>query len=105
MTPSSLSNYADPNSLVSRLRQRRSQLLRELIADVTAVKGNCRVLDVGGEANYWLTIFRTDWLRANRVHVTLLNTPMDMSAHRTQNYSPSSSRTAAHCHTAIMCLI
>jgi len=44
---SSLFNYADPNSLVSRLRQRRSQLLRELIADVTAVKGICRVLDVG----------------------------------------------------------
>jgi len=73
MTPSSLSNYADPNSLVSRLRLRRSQLVRELIADVTAVKGNCRVLDVGGEANYWLTIFGIDWLRANHVHVTLLN--------------------------------
>jgi hypothetical protein len=69
----SLFDYADPNSLVSRLRLRRSQLLRELIAHVTAVKGDCRVLDVGGEASYWLTIFGTDWLRANRVHVTLLN--------------------------------
>jgi hypothetical protein len=69
----SLFNYADPNSLVSRLRLRRSQLLRELIADVTAVTGDCRVLDVGGESSYWLAIFGTDWLRANRVHVTLLN--------------------------------
>jgi hypothetical protein len=69
----SLFNYADPNSLVSRLRLRRSQLLRELIADVTVVKGDCRVLDVGGESSYWMAIFGADWLRANRVHVTLLN--------------------------------
>ena len=44
----SLFNYADPNSLVSRLRLRRSQLLRELIADVTVVKGDCRVLESAG---------------------------------------------------------
>jgi hypothetical protein len=69
----SLFNYADPNSLVSRLRLRRSQLLQERIAGVTAEKGDCRVLDVGGVASYWLAIFGTDWLRANRVHVTLLN--------------------------------
>jgi hypothetical protein len=69
----SLFNYTDPNSLVSRLRLRRSQRLRKLIADFTAAKGHCRVLDVGGESNYWTAIFGADWLRANRVHVTLLN--------------------------------
>jgi hypothetical protein len=68
-----LFDHDDPNSLVSRLRRRRSQVLREIIEDVAATHGVCRVLAVGGEAGYWLHIFGADWLRSHGVEVTLLN--------------------------------
>jgi hypothetical protein len=41
-----LFNHANPNSLVSRLRPRRSELLRELIADVTV--GTSQVVRASG---------------------------------------------------------
>jgi len=65
----SLFDYADPASFVSRLRRRRSAHLRIIIEQIYP----CRILDVGGEAQYWINAFGVGWLRERLVHVTLLN--------------------------------
>jgi hypothetical protein len=69
---SRLAHYDDPNSLGSRLRRRRSFRIRRLIEATCAEQGECRVLDIGGEARYW-GAFDADYLRQHRVSITLLN--------------------------------
>ena len=59
---SRLAHYDDPNSLGSRLRRRRSFRIRRLIEATCAEQGECRVLDIGGEARYW-GAFDADYLR------------------------------------------
>jgi hypothetical protein len=68
-----LFDYDDPDSLVYRLRRRRSAALGALIEKIVAETGGCRVLDIGGEARYWRLLFGEPWMRNHHVHVTLLN--------------------------------
>lgn len=67
-----LQDYDDPASVGSRLRARRVQRLKRLIARCRARSGGCKILDLGGTPSYW-TIFDDRFLSENRVEVTLLN--------------------------------
>lgn len=67
-----LQDNSDPNSLVSRFRRARSRRIVELIEAIHAEKGAVRIIDLGGEANYW-RLFDLDLLKTKNVHITLIN--------------------------------
>jgi hypothetical protein len=72
-----IGDYDNPASMGSRFRQRRSGLLREMIARTHRRKGTVSILDVGGLENYW-TIFPAEFLREHRVRIVLLNLEADV---------------------------
>ena len=67
-----LQDNDDPNSLVSRFRRARSRRIVELIEAIHAEKGAVRIIDLGGEANYW-RLFDRQFLADKGVHITLIN--------------------------------
>lgn len=67
-----LQDNADPNSLVSRFRKARARRIVALIEANHAEKGSVRIIDLGGEPDYW-TLFDRELLDAAKVHVTLVN--------------------------------
>ena len=67
-----LQDNSDPNSLVSRFRRARSRRVVELIRAIHAERGQCRIIDLGGEANYW-HLFDRALLAECGVHITLVN--------------------------------
>lgn len=68
-----LIDYDQPDSLSSRLRRRRSELLLRLISAVAAARpAPARILDIGGTPAYWILV-GPDRLRALGVRITLLN--------------------------------
>lgn len=68
----SATRYENPNSLGSRLRRKRGEKIKDLIETTYAERGQCSILDVGGEGRYW-RIFDDGYLKSRRVHVTLAN--------------------------------
>jgi hypothetical protein len=62
-----LANVSEPGSLSNRLRRERFQLFEELLA---GHGGTVRVLDVGGEENYWEQMGLVD---DPRISLTILN--------------------------------
>jgi hypothetical protein len=72
-------DYNDPLSIGYRLREKRSEAIKSLIADVYSRKGTVRILDIGGRAAYW-NIFGDDYLLAHNVSITLLNHESPASA-------------------------
>jgi hypothetical protein len=52
-------------------RRRRFMMFLDLMDAVLARKGECRIMDVGGEGRYWAGL--ADMLGDRRFHVTLLN--------------------------------
>ncbi len=74
-----LADYSDPDSLGSRIRSRRSEVLLELLRELHAeVDGPVQVLDVGGTRAYWLAL-GDDVLDECDVQVTLVNVePSDL---------------------------
>ena len=67
-----LQDNTDPNSLVSRFRRARARRIVDMITRIHAEKGAVRIIDLGGEANYW-TLFDRAFLDASKVHITLVN--------------------------------
>jgi hypothetical protein len=65
-------DHSNPNSLVSRFRKARARRIVALIERIHAEKGECRIIDLGGEAGYW-ALFDREMLKAKGVHVTLVN--------------------------------
>ena len=65
-------DMGDPNSLVMRLRKRRSLHIKALIDRIHAEKGSCHILDLGGAARYW-AIFDRDYLLARNCRVLVVN--------------------------------
>ncbi len=65
-------DMGDPNSLVMRLRKRRSLHIKALIDRTYAEKGSCHILDLGGAARYW-AIFDRDYLLARNCRVLVVN--------------------------------
>lgn len=76
-----LVDYANPNSLGSRLRRRRSQRLKDLIDAIHARRGEVRIVDLGGRRSYW-EMFDEAWLAARGVHVTLVNSGAEVARMR-----------------------
>lgn len=69
-----LTNYDDKRSLGSRLRARRLAPLLALIDTVHRQQGSVRLLDMGGEPNYW-NILPDGYLDSRQVVITLVNLP------------------------------
>ncbi|MCW3088213.1 MAG: methyltransferase type 11 [Sediminibacterium sp.] len=46
-------DHKTPGSFVNRLRQKRFTLLQDPINQLIKEKGNIRILDIGGELDYW----------------------------------------------------
>ena len=67
-----LQDPANPNSLAMRFRRERAKRIVELIAETYADSGACRILDLGGEPDYW-RLFERSFLEASKVHITLVN--------------------------------
>ena len=68
-----LQDAEDPNSLSSRFRRARARRIVALIEQVAAERGAVRVIDLGGEPDYWRRLFDRALLEACRVHVTMVN--------------------------------
>lgn len=65
-------NYANPKSLGSRFRQRRSIRLRKMIEKTYREHNSCSIIDVGGTPAYW-AILDPAFLRLHKVSITLVN--------------------------------
>lgn len=68
-----LQDAGDPNSLSSRFRKARAQRVVELIQQAHAERGEVRIIDLGGEPDYWLRLFDRDLLEERKVRITLVN--------------------------------
>jgi len=60
------------NSLSARFRRARARRVVELIQSLSAAKGRCRIIDLGGEADYW-SLFDREVLERADVAITLVN--------------------------------
>jgi hypothetical protein len=67
-----LQDRDDLNSLSARFRRARSARVLSLIRTIYRASGACRIIDLGGEPNYW-RVFDANELRANGVQITLVN--------------------------------
>jgi hypothetical protein len=67
-----LIDYDNPSSLASRLRRKRSYLIRRMIEGAHSRYGKCEILDLGGTFKYW-NIIPEEFLGRYNVHITLLN--------------------------------
>lgn len=67
-----LQDLNDPNSLVSRMRRARAKRIVDLISKIFKDRGEVRILDLGGEPDYW-RLFDRSFLEASKVHITTVN--------------------------------
>jgi hypothetical protein len=65
-------NYDDPNSLVFKIRKKRTKYIIPLIDKAFKEAGSCRIIDLGGEEWYW-KIFDKEYLKSRNVSITLIN--------------------------------
>jgi hypothetical protein len=65
-------DYSNPKSIALWFRRRRARRIAELIGAAAARTGACRILDLGGRADYW-DLFDRKFLDGSGVHVTLVN--------------------------------
>lgn len=68
-----LQDYDNPNSLASRFRRARARHVVGLIEATAANGRGCRILDLGGRALYWNSLFDRELLERSGVKVTLVN--------------------------------
>ena len=68
-----LQDADNPNSLSSRFRRARARRIVELIQAAHAERGEVRMIDLGGEPDYWARNFDRAFLDASKVHITLVN--------------------------------
>lgn len=63
--------YLNQKSLAFQARQRRFRIVRQMIEDVIAKKGSCRIADVGGTEYYWQ--ISDGFVEQAPVEITLIN--------------------------------
>ena len=68
-----LQDADNPNSLSSRFRRARARRVVELIEAAHAEQGRVRIIDLGGEPDYWRRLFDRDLLEGRKVRITLVN--------------------------------
>ncbi|MEZ5818172.1 MAG: class I SAM-dependent methyltransferase [Hyphomicrobiaceae bacterium] len=71
--------YLDPTSASFRFRQRRFAVVRAMIDEIVAVKGSCRIADIGGTDYYWR--IAADLLATAPVEIDLFNLEAKASGH------------------------
>ena len=59
----------NPNSLARRMRKARARHVEALIAQTAAATVGCRILDLGGEPDYW-RMFDRAFLESSKAHIT-----------------------------------
>ena len=69
MIHSRIADHRNQQSLATKLRRRRFQVLRSMVEQV---RGTVSVLDIGGRQQYWESM-GLDMVTQNRLHVFLLN--------------------------------
>ncbi len=67
-----LQDRDNPNSLAMRFRRARARRVVELISAAHAERGACRILDLGGEPDYW-RLFDRGFLQSKAVAILLVN--------------------------------
>jgi hypothetical protein len=65
-------DYDNPTSLASRFRRARAKHIVGLIQTAFVERGACRIVDLGGRAEYWRIVDR-DLLESHKVHITVVN--------------------------------
>ncbi len=68
-----LQDADNPNSLSSRFRKARARRVVELVEAAFAERGEVRIIDLGGEPEYWRRLYDRDWLEGCKVRITLVN--------------------------------
>jgi hypothetical protein len=68
-----LQDADNPNSLSSRFRKARARRVVELVEAAFAERGEVRIIDLGGEPEYWRRLYDRNWLEARKVRITLVN--------------------------------
>ena len=68
-----LQDAGNPNSLSSRFRRARARRVQTLIETISAERGEVRIIDLGGEPDYWLRLFDRALLEGCRTRITLVN--------------------------------
>lgn len=64
---------SDPASLSARFRRARGRRVAALIEAIFAIRGEVRIVDLGGDPAYWGRFFDREVLQSRRVQVTLIN--------------------------------
>jgi len=72
-------DYAGAKGIAYNFRKKRAEQVKSLISRLRRGDACIRILDIGGTEVYWLAL-DYDWLRENRVEITLLN----VSVHATK---------------------
>lgn len=70
----SIADYSNPNSLGSRFRAARAAPLVSMINDVHKIRGEVRIVDIGGTPGYW-KILPENFIESRHVHITMINLP------------------------------
>ena len=68
-----LQDAGNPNSLSSRFRRARARRIVDMIQAIASERGGVRIIDLGGEPEYWRRLFDPGFLEASKVHITLVN--------------------------------
>ncbi len=71
-----LIDYQSEKSVAFKLRKKRAERIKNLIADCFNENGEVNIIDIGGTKTYWLIIPR-DYLLEKKVKITLVNLPTD----------------------------
>ena len=75
--------HVRPDGLDNRFRERRFDLFSKIVADVLRQNGSCRILDLGGSAEYWFRYGRKlDWSRVSVCSVNRTAAQPDMPGFR-----------------------
>jgi hypothetical protein len=73
-------NHVRPAGTDNRFRERRFELVSKMIAEVMSKSGSCRILDVGGSADYWSRYGKKlDWSRVSVCSVNRTVTRTEMA--------------------------
>ena len=68
-----LHDDSNPKSLSARFRRARARRIEDLIETIFSVRGEVRIIDLGGDPSYWSRLFDRDFLESRQVSVTLVN--------------------------------
>ncbi len=71
-------DYAGEKGLAYNFRKKRAEKVKSIIQGLKRDNAPVRVLDIGGTEVYWRAL-DYDWLRENKVEITLLNVSIEVS--------------------------